>query len=52
MPKRTELNQDLKATYGFKASTLEDIDQAIYSYLQNDLAVSCDLGTTIVVKKI
>ncbi len=41
MPKRTVLDQDLKATYGFKPSTLEDIDQAIFNYLQDELSISC-----------
>lgn len=45
MPKRTKLNQDLKATYGFKPSTLEDIDQALYNYLNDDLSISCQTNT-------
>jgi len=42
MPKRTTLNQDLRATYGLKASTLEDIDFALYKYIEEELAISCD----------
>jgi hypothetical protein len=45
VPKRTKLNQDLKATYGFKPSTLEDIDQALYNYLNDDLSISCQTNT-------
>lgn len=45
MPKRTKLNQDLKAAYGFKPSTLEDIDQALYNYLNDDLSISCQTNT-------
>jgi hypothetical protein len=41
MPIRTKLDQKLDATYGFKPSTLEDIDQALYNYLNDDLAISC-----------
>lgn len=41
MPKRTILNQKLKATYPLKPSTIEDIDQAVYNYLNDDLSISC-----------
>jgi len=42
MPKRTKLNQDLKATYGFRPSTLEDIDRALYNFVNDDLNIFCD----------
>lgn len=42
MPKRTKLNQDLKATYGFRPSTLEDIDTALFNYVNDDLNIFCD----------
>jgi hypothetical protein len=42
MPKKTELEQDLKADYSLKPSTLEDIDAAIFEYINNTLNVSCD----------
>jgi len=41
MPKRTILNQDLRATYPLSPSTIEDIDQALYNYLNDDLTISC-----------
>jgi len=41
MPKRTELNQKLDATYGFRPSTLEDIDRALYNYINDSLNVFC-----------
>jgi len=45
MPKRTILNQDLKADYGLKPSSLEDIDYALYRYLDETLNISCDTNT-------
>ena len=42
MPKRTELNQDLKAMYGFNPSTLETIDTAFFNYLNDDLNIFCN----------
>ena len=42
MPKRTILNQDLKADYGLNPSTLEDIDYALYKYLDEILNISCE----------
>ena len=45
MPKRTILNQDLKADYGLKPSSLEDIDYALYKYLDETLNISCDTNT-------
>jgi len=42
MPKRTILNQDLKADYGLNPSTLEDIDFALYKYLDEILNISCE----------
>jgi hypothetical protein len=42
MPKRTELNQELKARYGFNPSTLETIDTAFFNYLNDDLNIFCD----------
>ena len=42
MPKRTELDEKLKADYGFTPSTIEDIDRALYNYLNDDLNVFCD----------
>lgn len=45
MPKRTILNQDLRADYGLKPSTLEDIDYALYKYLDETLNISCETNT-------
>ncbi len=45
MPKRTILNQDLRADYGLKPSTLEDIDYALYKYLDETLGISCETNT-------
>lgn len=45
MPIRTPLNQKLDSTYGFKPSTLEDIDQALFNYLNDDLSVSCETNS-------
>jgi len=42
MPKRTKLDQDLKAKYGFRPSTLEDIDTALLNFINNDLNIFCD----------
>ena len=42
MPKRTILDQQLDSTYSLSPSTLEDIDQALYNYLNDELAISCD----------
>ena len=42
MPKRTELNQELKARYGFNPSTLETIDTAFFNYLNDDLNIFCN----------
>ena len=42
MPKRTELNQNLKAMYGFNPSTLEDVDTAFFNFLNDDLNIFCD----------
>jgi hypothetical protein len=42
MPKRTELNQELDARYGFRPSTLEDIDRALYNFINDDLNVFCN----------
>jgi hypothetical protein len=42
MPKRTELNQELDARYGFRPSTLEDIDRALYNFVNDDLNVFCN----------
>mgnify|MGYP003151849666 CR=1 FL=1 len=42
MPKNTKLEQDLKADYSLKPSTLEDIDAAIFEYVNNSLNVFCD----------
>ena len=42
MPKRTKLDQDLKAKYGFRPSTLEDIDTALLNFVNNDLNIFCD----------
>jgi hypothetical protein len=41
MPKRTILDQDLKSTYPLSPSTIEDIDQALFNYLNEDLTISC-----------
>jgi len=42
MPKRTELNQDLDAKYGFRPSTIEDIDRALFNYVNDDINVFCN----------
>jgi len=42
MPKNTKLDQDLKADYSLKASTLEDVDSAIFGYINDSLNVFCD----------
>jgi len=42
MPKKTELDQDLKADYSLKPSTLEDIDAAIFDYVNDSLNIFCD----------
>jgi hypothetical protein len=42
MPKRTKLNEDLKALYGFNPSTIEDIDRSIFNYINDDLNVFCE----------
>jgi hypothetical protein len=42
MPKRTELNQDLDARYGFRPSTIEDIDRALFNYVNDDVNVFCN----------
>lgn len=42
MPKRTKLNQNLDAMYGFNPSTLEDVDTAFFNYLNDDLNIFCD----------
>ena len=42
MPKRTKLNQDLEATYGFRPSTLEDIDQALFNFINDELNIFCE----------
>ena len=50
MPKRTKLNQDLEATYGFRPSTLEDIDQALFNFINDELNVFCE--TNVGFKKV
>lgn len=42
MPKRTELNQELDARYGFRPSTIEDIDRALFNYVNDDVNVFCN----------
>jgi hypothetical protein len=42
MPKRTKLDQDLQAVYGFAPSTMEDIDFAIFNYINDSLNVFCE----------
>ena len=42
MPKRTELNQELDARYGFRHSTIEDIDRALFNYVNDDVNVFCN----------
>jgi len=42
MPKNTKLDEDLKAVYSLKASTLEDVDSAIFNYINDSLNVFCD----------
>ena len=45
MPTRTILDQDLKAAYGLNPSGLEDIDFALYKYLDEKLNISCETNT-------
>jgi len=45
VPIRTKLNQDLRPDYGFNGSTLEDIDQALYGFLDNELNIFCDTNS-------
>ena len=45
MPKRTQLDQQLDAKYPFAPSTLEDIDTALYNFINDDLNVSCDTNS-------
>jgi len=42
MPKKTKLDQDLKADYSLKPSTLEDIDAAVFEFINDSLNVFCD----------
>ena len=42
MPKRTILDEKLKADYGLTASTIEDVDRALYNFINDDLNVFCD----------
>tara|TARA_R110000744_G_scaffold1305_3_gene4611 strand:- start:365 stop:1249 length:885 start_codon:yes stop_codon:yes gene_type:complete len=42
MPKRTILDEKLKADYGLTASTIEDVDRAVYNFINDDLNVFCD----------
>jgi len=42
MPKRTELNEDLKSLYGFSPSTLESIDRAIFTHIDSKMNIFCD----------
>jgi len=42
MTKRTKLDEDLKADYSLRPSTLEDIDFAVFNYINDSLNVSCD----------
>ena len=42
MPKRTKLNQDLEASYGYRPSTLEDIDRALFNFVNDDLNIFCE----------
>ena len=42
MPKRTILNQDLKSTYPLSPSKMEDIDYAIYNYINDELNIFCE----------
>jgi len=41
MPKRTKLDQKLDATYSMRPSTLEDIDAALFGFVNDDLNVFC-----------
>jgi len=45
MPIRTPLNEDRNAVYPLAPSTLENIDQAMYDYIDNDLNIFCDTNT-------
>lgn len=42
MPNRTPLNEDLKSTYGLAPSKLEDIDYAVYNYINDNLNIFCE----------
>jgi hypothetical protein len=42
MPKRTNLNQDLDAKYAFRPSTIEDIDRALFNFVNDDLNIFCN----------
>lgn len=42
MPKRTKLDQNLRSTYGFNGSTFEDIDRALYNFVNEELNIFCD----------
>jgi hypothetical protein len=42
MPKRTPVNVDLRADYPLNPSTIEDIDYALYKYLDEGLNISCE----------
>ena len=39
MPARTPLNQHLSSSYALKPSTLEDIDYAVYNYINDNLNI-------------
>ena len=42
MPIRTPLDQNLKSTYPLSPSKMEDIDYAIYNYLNDTMNIFCD----------
>lgn len=42
MPTRTPLNEDLKSVYGLSPSKMEDIDYALYHYLNDKMNIFCD----------
>jgi hypothetical protein len=42
MPVRTPLNQELSSSYALKPSTMEDIDYAVYNYVNDSLNIFTD----------
>jgi hypothetical protein len=42
MPKRTPVNVQLSASYSMAGSTYEDIDTALYNFINDELNISCE----------